>query len=76
VIANLCISAAGVRELQRLGWLAAERSNDPQAVAQAILAAAGAATTIGLTAGAFRRPAADRQDDFGEAGHPSPGARI
>jgi len=54
VIVTLEVSAEGARALAALGWLAAERQDDPHAVAQAVLAAAGAATAIGVKADAFR----------------------
>jgi hypothetical protein len=60
ILSSLEVSAEGVSLLAALGWLTAERSNDPQAVGWAILAAVGAAIAEGLEAGSFRRPAADR----------------
>lgn len=60
VMVSLEVSAEGVSLLAALGWLTTEQRDNPQAVGEAVLAAAGAATAEGLEAGAFRRPAADR----------------
>jgi hypothetical protein len=48
VLIGLRISAEGIADLARLGWLAPERLADPNAVAGAVLGICGEAATSGL----------------------------
>ena len=48
VMVNLEISREGLRLLQSQGWLASDRADDPNAVAESVLWVAGAALLRGL----------------------------